>query len=94
MTNNNNGPTFLIENGRFYTENETDGLRQVTHVRRLDAGGEEYLELWVSGGNILGGRTTADTMFTLTLTPDGRLEGMVPGGYRYDFVTEEKGITP
>ena len=48
MTNNNNGPTFLIENGRLYTENETDGLRQVTHVRRLDAGGEEYLELWVS----------------------------------------------
>jgi hypothetical protein len=94
MTNNNNGPTFLIENGRLYTENETDGLRQVTHVRRLDAGGEEYLKLWMSGGNVHAGRIVGDTMFTLTLGLDGRLEGKVPGGYQYNFVAEEKGITP
>jgi len=45
--------------------------QKVTHVRRLD----EYLKLWVSEGNVLVGATVGDPMFTLTVTPDGEIEG-------------------
>ena len=81
---------FIIDDGQLYRNNDEDGRLKVTHVRRLDGGGVEYLKIWVSDGNVLGGRTVGEAMFTLTVTPDGRLEGMVPGGYQYDFVAEEK----
>jgi hypothetical protein len=77
---NNNGSAFLIDNGRLYKGSAALGRREVTHFCRLDGGGAEYLKLWVSDGNVLGGHTVGDPMFTLTVTPDGRLEGKVPGG--------------
>ena len=80
---------FIIDDGQLYRNSDEHGRQKVTHVRRLDGGGAEYLELWVSDGNVLGGRTVGDEMFTLTVTPDGQLEGMVPGGYQYNFVVEE-----
>jgi hypothetical protein len=89
MTDNNNGSYFLIENGRLYKNIADKGRREVTHVRRLDGGGEEYLALWVSGDTVLAGYTAGDVMFTLTVSPEGRLKGMVPGGYQYDFVAKE-----
>ena len=72
---------FIIDDGQLY-----NGKQKVTHVRRLDGGGVEYLKLWVSDGNVLVGRTVGDPMFTLTVTPDGGIEGEVPGGYQYNFV--------
>ncbi len=91
MTNNNNGSpflieSFLIEDGCLYAVNDTDARREVTHVQRLDAGGADYLKLWVSGRTVHAGRNVGDTMFTLTLASNGWLEGKVPGGYQYDFV--------
>ena len=73
--------SWIIDDGLLY-----NGKQKVTHVRRLDGGGIEYLKLWVSDGNVLVGRTVGDPMFTLTVTPDGEIEGMVPGGYQYNFV--------
>ncbi len=75
------GSYFIIDDGQLY-----NGKQKVTHVRRLDGGGIEYLKLWVSDGNVLGGHTVDDPMFTLTVTPDGQIEGEVPGGYQYNFV--------
>ena len=72
---------WIIDDGQLY-----NGKQKVTHVRRLDGGGIEYLKLWVSDGNVLGGHTVGDVMFTLTVTPDGEIEGKVPGGYQYNFV--------
>jgi hypothetical protein len=72
---------FIIDDGQLY-----NGKQKVTHVRRLDGGGIEYLKLWVSDGKVLGGRTVDDPMFTLTVTQDGEIEGEVPGGYKYNFV--------
>ena len=43
----------------------------------------------LSDGNVLGGRTVGDEMYTLTVTPDGEIEGEVPGGYQYNFVAGE-----
>ena len=95
MTNNNNGSpflieSFLIEDGCLYAVNDTDARREVTHVQRLDAGGADYLKLWVSGKKVHAGYTVGNTMFTLTLASNGWLEGKVPGGYQYDFVAEER----
>ncbi len=75
------GSYFSIDDGQLY-----NGKQKVTHVRRLDGGGIEYLKLWVSDGNVLGGHTVDDPMFTLTVTPDGGIEGEMPGGYQYNFV--------
>jgi hypothetical protein len=86
----NNGSYFLIDDGRLYKNSDEHGRQEVTHVLRQDGGGAEYLDLWVSGGNVLGGRTIEDPMFMLTVTPDGWLKGMVPGGYQYDFIAEGK----
>ena len=72
---------FIIEDGQLY-----NGRQKVTHVRRLDGGGIEYLKLWVSDGDVHCGYTVGDPMFTLTVTPDGGIEGEVPGGYQYNFV--------
>ena len=72
---------WIIDDGQLY-----NGKQKVTHVRRLDGGGIEYLKLWVSDGKVLGGRTVGEAMFTLMVTPDGRIKGEVPGGYQYDFV--------
>ncbi len=78
---------FSIDDGQLYSNSDEDGRQKVTHVRRLDGGGVGYLKLWVSDdGNVLGGRTVGEAMFTLTVTPDGRIEGEVPGGYQYNFV--------
>jgi len=90
MTDKNGGSIFLIDDGRLYIDSDTDGRREITHVCRMDGGGAEYLELWVSDGNVLAGRTVGNPMFTLTVTPDGRLEGKVPGGFQYDFVSDVK----
>jgi hypothetical protein len=72
---------WIIYDGQLY-----NGKQKVTHIRRLDGGGIEYLKLWVSDGNVLVGRTVGEAMFTLTVTPDGEIEGEVPGGYQYNFV--------
>ena len=72
---------WIIDDGQLY-----NGKQKVTHVRRLDGGGIEYLKLWVSDGNVLVGRIVGDPMFSLTVTPDGGIEGEVPGGYQYNFV--------
>ncbi len=80
---------FSIDDGQLYNNSDEHGRQKVTHVRRLDGGGIEYLKLWVSDGNVLVGRTVGDPMFTLTVTPDGEIEGEVPGGYQYNFVAEE-----
>ncbi len=72
---------WIIDDGQLY-----NGKQKVTHVRRLDGGGVEYLKLWVSDGNVLVGRTVGEPMFTLTVTSDGEIEGEVPGGYQYNFV--------
>ena len=85
MTDNSDS-YFIIDDGQLYRNSDEDGKQKVTHVRRLDGGGIEYLELWVSDGNVLVGRTVGEAMFTLTVTPDGRIEGEVPGGYQYNFV--------
>jgi hypothetical protein len=90
MTDKNGGSIFLIDDGRLYIDSTTEGRREITHVCRMDGGGAEYLELWVSDGNVLGGHTGGEPMFTLTVTPDGRLEGKVPGGFQYDFVSDVK----
>ena len=73
--------SWIIDNGQLYK-----GRQKITHIRRLDGGGIDYLELWVSDGKVLVGHTVGDPMFTLTVTPDGEIEGEVPGGYQYDFV--------
>jgi len=75
---------WIIDDGQLY-----NGKQKVTHVRQLDGGGIEYLKLWVSDGNVLVGRTVGDVMFTLKVTPDGQIEGEVPGGYQYNFVAAE-----
>jgi hypothetical protein len=90
MTDKNVGSIFLIDDGRLFIDSDTDGRREITHVCRIDGGGAEYLRLRVSDGKVLGGRTVSDTMFSLSVTPDGRLEGKVPGGYQYDFVSDVK----
>jgi hypothetical protein len=77
---------FSIDDGHLYHHSDEDGKRKITHVRRLDGGGIEYPELWVTDGNILVGRTVGDEMYTLAVTPDGEIEGEVPGGYQYNFV--------
>jgi hypothetical protein len=82
----NGDASFFIANDRLYTDRNGEGRREVTHVRRTDGGGEAYLKLWISDGNVLGGYSTDDPMFTLTIAPDGSLTGQVPGGYQYDFV--------
>ncbi len=74
---------WIIDDGQLY-----NGRQKVTHIRRIDGGGIEYLELWVSDGKVLVGRTVGDEMYTLTVTQDGRIEGEVPGGYQYNFVAE------
>jgi hypothetical protein len=56
------GSYFIIDDGQLY-----NGKQKVTHVRRLDG-----------GGIVLGGRTVGDPMFSLTITPDGGIEGEVP----------------
>ena len=71
------GSYFIIDDGQLYNGR---------HVQRLDGGGIEYLKLWVSDGDVLVGRTVGEAMFTLTVTPDGEIEGEVPGGYEYSFV--------
>jgi hypothetical protein len=91
MTDSNNGSYFLIENGRLYKNLANKSRNEVTHVRRLDGGGEDYLALWVVGDTVLAGYAVGDVMFTLKVSPDGRLQGMVPGGYQYDFVANERG---
>jgi hypothetical protein len=77
---------WIIDDGQLYKNSDEHGKQKVTHVRRLDGGGVEYLKLWVSDGNVLVGRTVGDPMFTLTVTTDGGIEGEVPGGYQYNFV--------
>ncbi|WP_163340151.1 hypothetical protein [Desulfopila sp. IMCC35008] len=81
---------FIIEDGQLYNYSDEDEKQKVTHILRRDGGGEEYLKLWVSDGKVLGGRTVGEEMFTLTVTPDGDIEGEVPGGYQYNFVAGEK----
>jgi hypothetical protein len=90
MTDKNGGSIFLIDDGRLFIDSDTEGRREITHVSRMDGGGAEYLELWVSDGNVLAGHTVGEPMFTLTVTPDGRLKGKVPGGFQYDFVSDVK----
>ncbi len=79
-------PYFSIDDGHLYHHSDEDGKRKITHVRRLDGSGIEYLELWVTDGNVLVGRTVGEAIYTLTVTPDGEIEGEVPGGYQYNFV--------
>ena len=57
-----------------------------THVKRMDGGGIDYLELWVSGDQVSAGRSVGKPNFTFTLTPDGHPQGKRPGGYEYAWV--------
>ena len=61
-----------------------------THIQRLDGGGVDYLKLWVSGNQVSAGRSVGKPIFTLTLTPEGHLEGKGPGGYEYAWVIAGK----
>ena len=92
MADNDNPLRFFIENGRLYNDSndsEEHGVREVTHIQRLDGGGIDYLKLRVSGDQVFAGYSVGDPIFTLTLTPGGRLEGNVPGGYDYAWVMAE-----
>ena len=89
MTDNDNPLRFSIENGRLYNDSGKNGFREVTHIQRLDGGGIDYLKLWVSGNQVSAGHSVGNPSFTLTLTPEGRLEGNVPGGYDYAWVMAE-----
>ena len=90
MTDNNKPLRFSIENGRLYIDSDEHGFREVTHVQRVDGGGFDYLKLWVSGQEISAGHSVGSPTFTLTLTPDGHLEGERPGGYQYAWVIAKK----
>jgi len=63
---------------------------KVTHVQRVDGGGFDYLKLWVSGQKVSAGHTVGSPSFTLTLMPDGHLEGKWPGGYQYAWIIAGK----
>ncbi len=90
MTNNDNPLRFSIDNGRLYQDSEEHGVREVTHVKRMDGGGIDYLELWVSGDQVSAGHSVGNPNFTFTLTPEGHLEGKGPGGYEYAWVIAGK----
>ena len=90
MTYYDNTLRFSIENGRLYNESDKHGFREVTHARRVDGGGIDYLKLWMSGTEVSAGHIVGKPDFTLTLSPDGSLEGKVPGGYEYAWVLAEE----
>ena len=89
MTDNDNPLRFSIENGRLYNDSGKNGFREVTHIRRLDGGGIDCLKLWVSGNQVSAGHSVGNPILTVTLTPEGVLEGKVPGGYDYAWVYAE-----
>ncbi len=90
MTDNDDPIRFSIENGRLYLDSEEHTFREVTHVQRLDGGGFDYLKLWVSGQEVSAGHSVGNPSFTLTLTPEGHLEGKWPGGYQYAWIVAGK----
>ena len=94
MADNDNPLRFSIENGRLFSDSGKHGFREVTHIQRLDGGGIDYLKLWVSDDQVSAGYSVGDPNFTLTLTPEGHLEGKVPGGYDYAWVFAEPEAEP
>ena len=90
MTDNDDPLRFSIDNGRLYHDSGKHGIREVTRIQRLDGGGVDYLKLWVSGNQVSAGRSVGNPIFTLTLTPEGHLEGKRPGGYEYAWVISGK----
>ena len=92
MTDNDNPLRFSIENGRLYSDSDEHGHREVIRVQRLDGGGIDYLYIWASGKKVSAGWTVRDRnpFFTLTLTPEGHLEGKRPGGYQYAWIIGKK----
>ena len=90
MTYDDNTLRFSIENGRLYNESDKHDFREVTHIRRLDGGGIDYMKLWISGTEVSAGHIVGEPNFTLPLSPDGSLEGKGPGGYEYTWVLAEE----
>ena len=90
MTDSDNPLHFSIQNKRLFHDSKDHGFREVTHIKRLDGGGFDYLKLWVSGRDVHAGHSFTNQFFTLTLTPEGQLEGKRPGGYQYAWVLADK----
>ena len=93
MTGNNNAsPIFIkispyyIKNGRLYIGSDKQHL-ELTHVQVRNADGESYLKLSVSGNKVSAGWGVGDRhpFFTVTVTPEGHLEGERPDGYQFVF---------
>ncbi|MBT6241802.1 MAG: hypothetical protein HOI46_07210 [Rhodospirillaceae bacterium] len=66
MNHNDTPLRFSIKNEKLYLNSEEYGFREVTHIERLDGGGADYLDLWVSGQNISAGFSDKNPSFTLT----------------------------
>jgi hypothetical protein len=89
MTDSDNPLRFSIENGRLYQDSEEHGVREVIQVKRMDGGGIDFLEIWVSGDQVFAGHSVGNPNFTFTVTPEGHPEGKWPGGYDYAWVLAE-----
>ncbi len=90
MTDGNSRSRFYINDQRLFHHSSEHGHREFTHSQRTDGGGIDYLELRVSGQEIVAGHSVEYPVFTLTLSPDGQLEGERPGGYEYAWIISEK----
>jgi hypothetical protein len=86
MEHQKDGIHFSIVNGYLYAKTKNLGTRRVTHIRRVDGGGLDYMKVWASGIKVLAGFSKNSPFLSLTLTTEGRLEGARPSGYQYDWV--------
>ena len=55
------------------------GVREVIQVQRMDGGGIDFLEIWVSGDQVFAGHSVGNANFTFTITPEGHPEGKWTG---------------
>ena len=96
MTGNIIASPFSIKNGRLYIGGDEHSRREVTHVRVQKADGVKYLKLSVSGKRVSARWAAGDRnpFFTVTVRPEGYLEGVRPGGYQFVWITSKKGRYP